>query len=312
MQRRELMKQTLAVGAFAVGASAALPGRAPAAELSKDTGAVADARLTNPLTVPANGTIRVAFLIGPDAEEVDYAFPWGVFQNVMVGDNHHMPFKLYTVAVSKEAVRTTGGLAILPEYTFADAPTPNVVVVPAMDTDKIAPAALDWLRSVQKDADLTMSVCDGAFVLAKAGLIDGKKATCYHSGYRMLGVMYPNVNVVRGVRYVEDGKIAASGGLTCGADLAMRVVERYFGREQARQTARDLEFQGTGWMYPNSNAQFAKRPVSTAEHPLCEVCDMKVNPKMALTWKYESKLYYFCSDEHKALFVSKPEHFIAV
>jgi hypothetical protein len=82
--------------------------------------------------------------------------------------------------------------------------------------------------------------------------------------------------VIRGVRYLEDGKIATSGGLTSGMDLAMRVVERYFGRDVARETALSLEYQGTGWMFPASNAQFAKPPVSTAEHPACEVSDRSV------------------------------------
>jgi len=227
---------------------------------SNETDAVPDARLTAPLAVTASGEIRVAFLISPGAEVVDYAGPYGVFEYVFLGKDKEMrrPFKLYTVAASKEPVVTSGGMTVLPNCTFADAPGPNIVVIPAMLMDKLAPAAYDWLRSVHKDTDVTMSVCNGSFILAEAGLLDGKTAACHHGAYGALSNKYPKVTVIRGKRYVEDGKIATSGGLTSGIDLALRVVERYFGRHEAKQAANRLEYQGTGWMYPNSNAEFAK------------------------------------------------------
>lgn len=179
-----------------------------------------------------------------------------------------------------------------------------------MDIDKLAPAGLDWLRSVHKDATLTTSVCNGSFVLAAAGLLDGKRATSHHSGYGMLRAMYPKVNVIRGVRYVEDGKIATSGGLTSGMDLAMRVVERYFGRDVAKETALSLEYQSTGWMFPASNAQFAKAPVSTAQHPVCEVCYMQVSREATMSWQYQGKIYFFCSESHKKSFMADPRWYL--
>jgi len=114
------------------------------------------------------------------------------------------------------------------------------------------------------------------------------------------------------VRYTEDegGTIATSGGLTSGMDLAMRVVERYYGRDVAKQTALSLEYQSTGWMYPQSNAQFARRPVSTAQHPFCAVCEMEVASKSPLTSQYQGKTYYFCSESHKKEFVADPAPYI--
>jgi transcriptional regulator GlxA family with amidase domain len=257
MQRRELMKYSL-VGAASALASAALPGRASAANAPQDADAVPDARLTAPLTVPASGFINVAFLISPGAEVVDFTGPWGVFEYVFIGKYYRRPFKLYTVAASRDPIKVSGGMTIVPNHTYGDAPAPNVIVVPAMNTETLAPAALDWLRSAQKETDVTMSVCNGSFVLGKAGLLDGKNATAHHGGYGSFRAEFPKVNLIRGMRYVEDGKIATSGGLTSGVDLALRVVERYFGREVAKKTASNLEYQGTGWMYPKSNAQFAK------------------------------------------------------
>jgi len=258
MQRRDLMKCTLA-GAASALAPAALPARASAESVDDDRGIVPDARLAAPLTPPASGEIKVAFLIAPTAEVVDFAGPWGVFEYVWV-EGYRRPFKLYTVAASKEPIKVSGGMIITPEHSFADAPAPDVVVVPAMDIRELAPAALDWLQAVQQGATLTMSVCNGSFVLAKAGLLDGKKATAHHRAYGDLRAANPAVTVIRGVRYVEDGKIATAGGLTSGVDLAMRVVERYFGRAVAEKTAEHLEYQGDGWKRPSSNAAFAKRP----------------------------------------------------
>ncbi|MBU0863475.1 MAG: DJ-1/PfpI family protein [Alphaproteobacteria bacterium] len=138
----------------------------------------------------------------------------------------------------------------VPNYSVADAPRPDIVVIPAMDIDQVGPTVLDWLREVHKTTQVTMSVCNGSYVLAKAGLLDGRTATAHHRGFGMLRAMFPAVNVIRGKRWVEDGRLATSGGLTSGQDLAMRVVERYFGRAAAKKTARQLEYRGQGWMVP--------------------------------------------------------------
>jgi transcriptional regulator GlxA family with amidase domain/YHS domain-containing protein len=304
MQRRDLM-QALLVSA----APPALAGRASADE-PQNAGAVPDARLTAPLTVPASGDINVAFLVSEGAEVVDFSGPWGVFEYVLLGDDYRWPFKLYTVAATREPVEVSGGMTLVPDHTFADAPAPNIVVVPAMNIDRLAPAALDWLRAAHRNTHVTMSVCNGSFVLARAGLLDGKTVTAHHGGYGRLRAAFPSVNVIRGVRYVEDGKIATSGGLTSGVDLAMRVVERYFGRDEARRTARRLEYQGTGWMYPQSNSEFAARPVGTAERPICPVCEMQIRREAALTHPHQGRTYYFCSDWCKDHFVATPSRFI--
>lgn len=304
MHRRTWVK--LALGASVVpaaGVAQAKPGQG-------DTlSSVRDGRLTHPLTVPASGEIKVAFLLSADTELVDIAGPWGVFDYVFVGEDGRKPFQLYTVAASTEPVKVSGSLTLVPNHAFADAPKPDLVVVPAMDPDKLAPAALDWLRAVQKDSTLTMSVCNGSFVLAQAGLLDGKRSAAHHGGIGIMRALYPKVTVVRGLRYIEDGKIATSGGLTSGTDLALRVVERYFGREAARQTARQLEYQGTGWMFPNSNAEFAKKTVGTRERPVCPVCESPLIRSKALTWDYQAKTWYFCGEWCRDRFKENPKLF---
>ncbi|AOS43515.1 Isonitrile hydratase [Lacunisphaera limnophila] len=269
-----------------------------------------DARLTAPLAVPANGEIRVAFLLSPGAEVVDFAGPWGVFEYVFVGQDYRRPFKLYTVAAAKEPVTVSGGLTVMPNHAFADAPAPDVIVVPAIDLEKLAPSALEWLRAAQADTAVTMSVCNGSLVLGQAGLLDGKTATAHHGGYTTLRAEFPKVNVVRGVRYVEDGKIATAGGLTSGVDLALRVVERYYGREATLQTARYLEYQGTGWMHPQSNAEFARKPAQVPGYSLCPVCEMGVSETTALKTEFERKTHYFCSQWCQDHFAANPQRYL--
>lgn len=269
---------------------------------------VPDGRDTAPLPVP-EGEIRIAFVIGPDAEVVDFAGPWGVFEYVML-DGGRNPFRLYTVAASTRPVQVSGGLTVVPAYSFANAPAPHVVVVPAVDTAKAPKAMHDWLRRTAAKADLTMSICDGAYALAEAGLLDGRSATAHHGGYGMLAAQFPKVNVVRGVRWVEDGRIATSGGLTSGIDLALRVVERYFGREVASKTALHLEYQGEGWKAPALNAVFAKALRGTPEHPICPVCGAELDRKDALSLEHDGETHHFCGSYCRDHFRAAPEKFI--
>ena len=204
------------------------------------------------LTPPEKGErLRVAFVLSRDAVVIDFAGPWEVFQDVMVPsrgpkmeDQH--PFELYTVSDSRAPIRASKGLQIIPDYTFDDAPKPNIVVVPAQDGS--SPKMQEWLRTMRQRSDVVMSVCSGAFVLAEAGLLNGKKATTHHDAYDMLQSQFPKITVEHGKRYVQsDPVIFTAGGLSSGIDLALHVVELYFGRETAQSTADLMEYQGEGW-----------------------------------------------------------------
>jgi len=261
------------------------------------------------LKPPDKGEIPVAFLISDRAVVIDFCGPWEVFQDVMVPGNEQMPFRLYTVAETKKPIRTSGGMQIVPDYTIQDAPPPKVIVIPAQSPP--SPAVLEWIRKSSKTTDVTMSVCTGAFVLAKTGLLDGKSATTYHGAFERFATQFPDVQLKRGARFVENGNLATAGGLSSGIDLALRVVERYYGREVARNTAYNLEYQGEGWMNPDSNQAYATSPVSTAEHPVCVVCGMDVDPKVAPKSIFKSATYYFCSEDDKKTFDAAPDKFIS-
>jgi len=207
----------------------------------------------NALRPPKSGAIDVAFLISDGATVIDFTGPWEVFQDVMLperGPAHEdqMPFRLFTVADGRAPVRVTGGLCIVPDHSVANAPPPRVVVVPAM---RRSPAVLDWLRKTSGTADLIMSVCTGAFALGHAGLLSGKRATTHHDFHDRFAAQFPDVKLERGMRFVESASnLATAGGLTSGIDLALRVVERYFGRDVAQRTATYMEYQGKGWITP--------------------------------------------------------------
>jgi putative intracellular protease/amidase/YHS domain-containing protein len=276
------------------------PGNAPRSA-KNDQSAVQ----TNPLKPPAQGSISVAFVISEGAQMIDFAGPWEVFQDVMVPGRTDHPFRLYTVSESPSPIRASGGMKIVPEYTFENAPSPKVIVIPAQSPP--SQATLEWIRKSTKSTDVTMSVCTGAFVLAKTGLLSGKGATTYHGAFVRFANDFPDIQLKRGARFVEDGNLATAGGLSSGIDLALRVVERYFGREVAQQTAYDLEYQGQGWMNSDSNQIYAATPVSTAGRTVCPVCGMNVDPATAPKSVYEDKTYYFCSDDDKKTFDAAPD-----
>jgi transcriptional regulator GlxA family with amidase domain len=197
------------------------------------------------LSPPRQGGIPVAILISAGLNVIDFSGPWGVFESVSVPDATEAPFRLFTVAERADVVISGSGLKLLPHYTFDNVPEVKVVVIPAQ---KGSDAMIDWLRKASPATDVTMSVCTGAFKLAKAGLLSGKAATTHHDYIDKLQKEYPDIQVKRGVRFVEGEKISTAGGLTSGTDLALRVVERYFGRAIAQGTATYMEYQGTGWI----------------------------------------------------------------
>ena len=204
------------------------------------------------LQPPEGRKIRVAVVLTEGAVVIDYAGPWEVFSNVHTGSgsmDQQMPFDLYTVGRDRNPVHTAGvmkpGMTVIPDYGFADAPDPDVVVVGAQSgDDQLGP----WLRKVHAQHALIMSVCTGAFRLAQAGLLDGKSATTHHASLQRLANQYPRIAVQSSVRYVQsDPLILTAGGLSSGIDSALHVVELYYGPQVAQAAADYMEYQSQGW-----------------------------------------------------------------
>ncbi len=203
--------------------------------------------LPNTLGLPTSGTVKVAFVLSEGATVIDFSGPWDVFESAQPADGRDNPFELFTVAPDKKPVHTSGGkgMTITPDYDFASAPLPDIVVIGAQAG---GPGLSEWLQKVHAAHKLILSVCTGAFKVAKAGLLDGKQATTHHDFYDQFAKQYPQVKLVRGVRYLQaDPNLFVAGGETSGIDLSLHIVALYLGEASAQNTADYMEYQGAGW-----------------------------------------------------------------
>jgi transcriptional regulator GlxA family with amidase domain len=206
---------------------------------------------TTQYRIPAKERIPVAFVISNDAVTIDFAGPWEVFKDVFVKNRgktmaEQAAFRLYTVSDSRDPVTTSGGMRIIPDYTFDDAPAPAIVVVPAQSGR--SPKMLAWIRKMTTQSEVVMSVCTGASVLGDAGVLKNKQATTHHLYYDEFHDAFPDVLLVKNRRFVQSTPVIfTAGGLSSGIDLALHVVQLYFGPSQAEETAHLMEYEGTDW-----------------------------------------------------------------
>lgn len=179
--------------------------------------------------------VKVAVLIFEGVELLDFAGPAEVFVVAAKGK----AFDVYTVAATAKPVRVMGGLTVVPNHALADAPAPDILVLPGGNLQAVDDETLAWVKKTSAEADHVMSVCFGAFLLARAGLLDGIEATTHHWGIDDLRKASPTCTVVTGRRFVESGKILSTAGVTAGIDGALRLVEKILGAEAALWTARE-------------------------------------------------------------------------
>src|SRR5262249_51107457 len=179
---------------------------------------------------------KVAILIFDGVEIIDYTGPYEVFGA--------SGFDVYTVAQSKQPVTTAMGMTVVPKYTFADAPPAQVIVVPGggVRAARDSASTLAWVRNQTAQAEHTMSVCNGAFILASAGLLDGMTATTTAHLIDRLAAEFPRTRVVSDRRFVDNGKIITTAGLSSGIDGALHVVAGMLGPGTAQAAALGLEY----------------------------------------------------------------------
>ncbi len=195
---------------------------------------------------------NVGILLFEDVEVLDFAGPFEVFSRTRLEpgvesrrSDASAPFNVFTIARDTRPLMATGGLEVTPGYSFADAPSIDLLVVPGgfgtralLEND----VTLDWIREVAKSAKLVTSVCTGALLLAKAGLLGGRRATTHWAALDLLASMDPTMTVEREQRVVEEDGIVTSAGVSAGIDMALTVVERFCGKEVADETARYMEY----------------------------------------------------------------------
>jgi putative intracellular protease/amidase/YHS domain-containing protein len=185
---------------------------------------------------------KVAILVFNGMELLDFAGPAEVFGSA--------GFQVRTVAATRTPVKCMGLVTLTPHYTFDDCPPPDIIVIPGGNTRTVSKdkRLIDWLLKVSPEAEVTMSVCTGAFVLASAGLLDGKEATTHWSAIRGLRKQFPKITVRDDLRVVDNGKVVTSAGVSAGIDGALHVVDRLLGRSAATKTARYMEY---NWQVPS-------------------------------------------------------------
>lgn len=192
---------------------------------------------------------NVAIYLYDGAEILDFSGPSEVLQSAShIAGGHESPaLDVFTVARTKEPLTSQGFVKILPQYSIDDAPKVDVLVIPGGNTRKtIADAqAMAWLKNTITHAEITLTVCTGAFPVAKLGFLDGKEITTWYGAIDRLQQEAPNLTVKRGRRFVDNDRFITTAGVSAGIDGALHLVARLFGRRVADQTAEYMEYHWT-------------------------------------------------------------------
>jgi putative intracellular protease/amidase len=180
--------------------------------------------------------VRVGIVLFDGVEIIDFAGPYEVFGTAGFG--------VVTLSPDGKPVKTAMGLTVTPDASFADAPTFDVLLVPGGDTGDAQkdPRILDFIRKHTDSSHYVLSVCTGAFILGSSGILDGLKATTFNPSIASLAKRYPKVDVIKDVRWADNGKVITSAGLSSGIDAALHVVARLHGLDQAKTVAMHLEY----------------------------------------------------------------------
>jgi transcriptional regulator GlxA family with amidase domain len=188
--------------------------------------------------------LNTAIFIFDDVEVLDFAGPFEVFSvtNELSG---YSLLNVFTVAGEKKPVRARNGLSVNPDYSMSDAPGVDILIIPGGCGTRpllLQQETLSWILHTAHGADRVLSVCTGALLLGKVGLLDGMRSTTHHSAFEILAELAPNTEVVRKERYIDNGKVITSAGISAGIDMSLHVIESYFGCETAQNTAAYMEY----------------------------------------------------------------------
>lgn len=195
-----------------------------------------------------NSLRNVAILIFDEVEVLDFAGPLEVF-TVTADVNDPPPFNVYLVAETAAPIKTRGKMVVHPNYSFYNLPPPQILLIPGGAGSRLLlkkPQVLDWVREQAAQVEFLCSVCTGALVLAKAGLLAGVTATTHHNSFDTLrGLVADQTTVVEDQRYVDNGRILTSGGVSAGIDMALYLVCRLLGDEALKKTLSVMEYPWT-------------------------------------------------------------------
>ena len=195
--------------------------------------------------------INVGIFIFDEVEVLDFAGPFEVFSRTRLlkgaesrRSNDSAPFNPFTVSIDKKPLTATGGLKIIADYTFNNFPKIDILIVPGGYGTRTLlnnEILLKWIKAVSDKANITASVCTGSLLLAKAGLLEGKRATTHWGAIEALKSISKDIHVISDRRVVND-EIITSAGVSSGIDMAFMIVENLYGEQVASDTSKYIEF----------------------------------------------------------------------
>lgn len=188
---------------------------------------------------------RVGIFLFDDVEVLDFAGPFEVF-SVTALENGEKPFIVETISEKGNIINARNGLKVQPDYSFENMPRFDILIIPgglgAREREIHNKKVIKWIANEMKNVQLMTSVCTGAFLLAKAGLLKGKKGTTHWASLERLEKEFPEVDVQRGVKFVDEGNIITSGGISAGINMSFHIVKRLSGSKVAQETAKRMEY----------------------------------------------------------------------
>ncbi len=194
-------------------------------------------------------TMNVGIYVYNEVEVLDFAGPFEVFSTASrvkerLDPNRPVLFNVFTVGVNSAPILARGGLQVTPKHTIANHPEIDLLIIPGgIVSDELENANLvSWIRKTSNTAEITASVCTGAFLLAKAGQLQSKTAITHWEDIDDFRVMFPEIEINKDVRWVDEGEIVTAAGISAGIDMSLHLVSRVENRELAVRTARQMEY----------------------------------------------------------------------
>ena len=176
----------------------------------------------------------VAILVFPGVELIDFTGPWEVFGAT--------DMKVFSVAKTDTAFACSPGLNIKPDFSFSNCPQPDILLIPGGGVDTGDSVTVNWIKLISQKTEHTVSVCTGAYYLGASGLLNNLKATTFYPAIADFSKKYPLVNTIDSMRFVDNGHIITSAGLTSGIDAAFHIVSIYKGEAETQRLANLLEY----------------------------------------------------------------------
>lgn len=194
-------------------------------------------------------TRTVGIYLFDEVEVLDFAGPFEVFSTASRVRTRQQPdlpppFEVFTIAENIQPVHARGGLNVLPKFDQTSHPAIDILIIPGGIVSEVMQrqTVIQWVAQCAGQSSIAASVCTGAFLLGQAGLLDGKQATTHWEDIPEMTALFPQVDVIGGVKWVDNGRVVTSAGIAAGIDMSLHLVERLEGKELAELTAQQMEF----------------------------------------------------------------------